>query len=135
MSGTRIQAPTAEYGGSLPKTAYAGRAGLETLIRRLVLGGNYKNIRQITGTVTGVSRDRVDPQFLESVTVRTPDGTMNIPATLVVGKIDTVTMQKDRTQKISQIVRAQQQPALNGWDGKGTGLLTSTPRASFPSTN
>ncbi|PBK82809.1 hypothetical protein ARMGADRAFT_686101 [Armillaria gallica] len=84
VSGTRIQAPTAEYGGSLPKTAYAGRAGLETLIRRLVLGGNYKNIRQITGTVTGVSRDRVDPQFLESVTVRTPDGTINIPATLVI---------------------------------------------------
>ncbi|KAK0195803.1 hypothetical protein F5146DRAFT_997316 [Armillaria mellea] len=54
VSGNRIQAPTAEYGGSLPKTTYAGRAGLETLIRRLVLGGNYKNIRQITGTVTGV---------------------------------------------------------------------------------
>ncbi|SJK97911.1 uncharacterized protein ARMOST_01167 [Armillaria ostoyae] len=84
VSGTRIQAPTAEYGGSLPKTTYAGRAVLETLIRRLVLGGNYKNIRQITGTVTGVSRDGIDPQFLESVTVRTPEGTISLPATLVV---------------------------------------------------
>ncbi|KAK0494800.1 hypothetical protein EDD18DRAFT_284498 [Armillaria luteobubalina] len=84
VSGNPIQAPTAEYGGSLPKTTYAGRAGLETLIRRLVLGGKYKYIRQITGTVTGVSRDGVDPQFLESVTVRTPEGTINIPATLVV---------------------------------------------------
>ncbi|KAK0459070.1 uncharacterized protein EV420DRAFT_1676791 [Desarmillaria tabescens] len=84
VSGKRIQSPKAEYGGSLPKTTYAGRPGLETLIRRLVLGGNYKNIRQIKGTVTGTSRDGVDPQFLESVTVRTPEGTMNIPATLVV---------------------------------------------------
>ncbi|KAK0486200.1 hypothetical protein IW261DRAFT_1549089 [Armillaria novae-zelandiae] len=84
VSGNPIQAPTAEYGGSLPKTTYAGRAGLETLIRRLVLGRNYKNIRQITGTVTGVSRDEVDPQFLQSVTVRTTEGTINIPATLVV---------------------------------------------------
>ncbi|KAK0454581.1 hypothetical protein EV421DRAFT_2029616 [Armillaria borealis] len=73
VSGNRIKAPTAEYGGPLPKTAYAGRAGLETLIRRLVLGSNYKNIRQITGTVTGVSRDGVDPQ-----------SSNHLPATLVV---------------------------------------------------
>ncbi|KAK0226312.1 hypothetical protein IW262DRAFT_757969 [Armillaria fumosa] len=100
VSGNPIQAPTAEYGGSLPKTTYAGRAGLETLIRRLVLGGNYKNIRQITGTVTGVSQDGVDPQFLESVTVRTPEGTITIPATLVVGKTDIVTSQKNNGAQI-----------------------------------
>ncbi|KAK0466730.1 uncharacterized protein EV420DRAFT_1474171 [Desarmillaria tabescens] len=85
MWGNVTRSPYAEYGGSLPKTMCAGRAGIETLMRRLVLGGEYKNIRQIIGTVTGVSRSPHNPGYLEEVTVRTSEGTQNIRAALVVG--------------------------------------------------
>ncbi len=77
--------PEAEYGGALPKTIYAGRAGVETFLRHLVLGGDYKNIRQVIGTVTGVSRNANSPEFIDQVTVRTSEGTRTIPAALVVG--------------------------------------------------
>ncbi|KAK0239353.1 hypothetical protein EDD85DRAFT_936439 [Armillaria nabsnona] len=82
--GHSIRMPYAEYGGTLPKTIHASRAGTETFLRRLVLGGDYKNIRQIIGTVTGVSRNPHNPEFIEHVTVRTPEGTQNIAASLVV---------------------------------------------------
>ncbi|KAK0197957.1 hypothetical protein F5146DRAFT_1017606 [Armillaria mellea] len=64
-------------------TIRAGRAGIETFIRRLVLGGDYKNIRQIIGTVTSISRSAHNPEFIDQVTVRTSEGTQSIPATLV----------------------------------------------------
>ncbi len=79
--------PYAEYGGTLPKTIHASRAGTETFLRRLVLGGDYKNIRQIIGTVTGVPRNPHNPEFIDHVTVRTPEGTQNIAASLVIGMI------------------------------------------------
>ncbi|KAK0501744.1 hypothetical protein EDD18DRAFT_1317883 [Armillaria luteobubalina] len=58
--GHNPRMPYAEYGGALPKTIYASRAGTETFIRRLVL------------------------EFIDHVTVRTPEGVQNIAASLVV---------------------------------------------------
>ncbi|KAK0501762.1 hypothetical protein EDD18DRAFT_1347834 [Armillaria luteobubalina] len=82
--GNDTRTPEAEYGGALPKTLYAGRSGVETFLRRLVLGGDYKNIRQVIGTVTGVSRNANSPQTIDQVTVRTSEGTTTIPAALVI---------------------------------------------------
>ncbi|KAK0215858.1 hypothetical protein EDD85DRAFT_996317 [Armillaria nabsnona] len=85
MWGSEIISPYKQYCGSLPQTLYLGRTGLETLLRRLVLGGDYKNIRQVIGTVVGISRDVSDPLFIDRVTVRTPEGAMSdISAALVV---------------------------------------------------
>ncbi|KAK0501783.1 hypothetical protein EDD18DRAFT_1317898 [Armillaria luteobubalina] len=85
MWGREVISPFKQYGGSLPKTIYPGRAGLETLLRRLVLGGDYKSIRQVIGTVVGISRDVSNPRFVDKVTVRTSEGTMtDILAALVV---------------------------------------------------
>ncbi|SJL13850.1 uncharacterized protein ARMOST_17299 [Armillaria ostoyae] len=85
MWGSEVISPYKQYCGSLPQTLYLGRAGLETLLRRLVLGGDYKNIRQVIGTVVGISRDVSDPLFIDRVTVRTPEGAMSdISAALVV---------------------------------------------------
>ncbi|KAG7444005.1 uncharacterized protein BT62DRAFT_952936 [Guyanagaster necrorhizus] len=84
MWGNVPRTPYAEYGGVLPKTMRAGRAGIETFLRRLVLGGDYKNIRQIIGTVTGVSRSPQDVGYLDEVAVRTSEGTQQIRATLVI---------------------------------------------------
>ncbi|KAK0188450.1 hypothetical protein F5146DRAFT_1225237 [Armillaria mellea] len=78
--------PYAEYGGTLPKTIYASRAGTETFIRRLVLGGEYKNIRQIIGTVTGVSRSPHNPSsltMLQSVLLKGPE-TLQLLSSLIV---------------------------------------------------
>ncbi|KAK0442335.1 hypothetical protein EV421DRAFT_1736204 [Armillaria borealis] len=83
--GNDTRAPDAEYGGTLPKSIYTGRAGIETLLRRLVPGGDYKNIRQVIGTVTGVSRNANSPEFIDQVTVRTSEGIRTTPAALVVG--------------------------------------------------
>ncbi len=86
MWGSEVVSPYKQYCGSLPQTLYLGRTGLETLLRRLVLGGDYKNIRQVIGTVVGISRDVSDPLFIDRVTVRTPEGAMShISAALVVG--------------------------------------------------
>ncbi|PBK99981.1 hypothetical protein ARMGADRAFT_1074807 [Armillaria gallica] len=85
MWGSEIISPYKQYGGSLPQTLYLGRTGLETLLRRLVLGGDYKNIRQVIGTVIGISRDVSNPLFIDRVTVRTPEGAVSdISAALVV---------------------------------------------------
>ncbi|KAK0489401.1 hypothetical protein IW261DRAFT_1390954 [Armillaria novae-zelandiae] len=85
MWGSEVVSPFKQYSGSLPKTLYLGRAGLETLLRRLVLGGDYKGIRQVIGTAVGISRDVSDPYLIDSVTVRTPEGTVtDIPAALVI---------------------------------------------------
>ncbi|KAK0215855.1 hypothetical protein EDD85DRAFT_443784 [Armillaria nabsnona] len=83
--GNNPKKPYNEYGGTLPKTIYTSRVGLETLLRRLVLGGKYKNIRQITGTATGVSRNASDARFIEQVSIRTAEGAIvDIPAALVI---------------------------------------------------
>lgn len=83
--GNDPKKPYDEYGGTLPKTIYTGRIGLETLLRRLVLGGKYNNIRQITGTATGVSRNASNPRFIEQVSIRTAEGAIvDIPAALVI---------------------------------------------------
>ncbi len=78
--------PYAEYNGDLPKTIFVSRPGLETLIRRLVLGGQYRNIKQIIGTVTGLVRNASDLQYLNQVTVRTVEGARTINAAMVVGE-------------------------------------------------
>ncbi|KAK0489354.1 hypothetical protein IW261DRAFT_1327060, partial [Armillaria novae-zelandiae] len=85
MWGHAVHIPYTEYGGNLPKTFCAGRAGFETLLRRLVLDGDYKRIRQVIGTVTGVSRNARNPGYLDGVSVRTPEGIQNISAALVIG--------------------------------------------------
>ncbi len=85
MWGRKPRLPYIEYGGALPETFCACRAGFETLLRRLVLGGDYKRIRQVIGTVTGVSRSAHNPGYLDGISVRTPEGVQNISATLVVG--------------------------------------------------
>ncbi|KAK0489409.1 hypothetical protein IW261DRAFT_1641693 [Armillaria novae-zelandiae] len=83
--GNDTKKPYNEYGGTLPKTIYTGRIALETLLRRLVLGGKYKNIRQITGIATGVSRNASNPRFIEQVSIRTAEGAIvDIPTALVI---------------------------------------------------
>ncbi|KAK0466737.1 uncharacterized protein EV420DRAFT_1505043 [Desarmillaria tabescens] len=76
--------PYHQYNGTLPDTIIAGRPGLETLIRRLVLGTLYKNIQQLVGTVTGVSCDTSDSARLDRVIIRTSVGSREIKAALVV---------------------------------------------------
>jgi hypothetical protein len=67
--------------------AFPSRRGLETLLRRLVLGnGHYPNIKQIVGTVTGARRAPDDPTRLEEVIVRTKEGEITLSAALVVGQ-------------------------------------------------
>lgn len=63
----------------------ASRRGFETLLRRLVLGGRHKNVRQVIGTVTGVSRSASSPEYIDRVTIRTTAGAKEINAALVVG--------------------------------------------------
>ncbi|KAK0215033.1 hypothetical protein IW262DRAFT_1300269 [Armillaria fumosa] len=76
--------PYDQYNGILPPTMTASRRGFETLLRRLVLGGRHKNIRQVIGTVTGVSRSASNPDYLDRVTIRTTTGAREIDAALVV---------------------------------------------------
>ncbi|KIY45944.1 hypothetical protein FISHEDRAFT_76178 [Fistulina hepatica ATCC 64428] len=66
-----------------PKTMYVSRAGVETLARRLILGGQYPRIEQMVGTVTGVVADAKDKSQLSAVVVRTEEGTQEIEAKLV----------------------------------------------------
>ncbi|KAG6864006.1 hypothetical protein C0991_001153, partial [Blastosporella zonata] len=75
-----------EYGGVLPKTVYGSRRGVETLLRRLVLGeGLYSNIEQITGLVTGILSDPADTSRVSKVSVRSQSGSVvDMVATLVV---------------------------------------------------
>ncbi|PBK68974.1 hypothetical protein ARMSODRAFT_1038412 [Armillaria solidipes] len=76
--------PYDQYNGVLPDSMTASRRGFETLLRRLVLGGGHKNIRQVIGTVTGISRSASNPEYLDRVTIRTTAGTREIDAALVV---------------------------------------------------
>ncbi|PBK99980.1 hypothetical protein ARMGADRAFT_525668 [Armillaria gallica] len=76
--------PYDQYNGVLPDSLTASRRGFETLLRRLVLGGCHKNIRQVIGTVTGVSRSASSPEYIDRVTIRTTAGAREINAALVV---------------------------------------------------
>lgn len=76
------------YNGLLPQTLYFGHTGLETLLHRLVLGGEYKNICQIIKTVQviGILQGVSNPLFIDQVTVLTPEGIMtDNSAALIVG--------------------------------------------------
>ncbi|KAK0201144.1 hypothetical protein DFS33DRAFT_1357678 [Desarmillaria ectypa] len=75
--------PYEEYGGALPSSTFVGRVGLETLLRRLILGGHHEHVRQIIGTVTGVSRSKSNKQYLDKVIVRTEEGTQTLDAVIV----------------------------------------------------
>ncbi len=85
MWGRWTKKPYNQYNGTLPDTMTAGRPGLETLMRRMVLGDRYRNIQQVIGTVTGVSRDASNSRCLDHVMVRTAGGTQEIKAAIVVG--------------------------------------------------
>ncbi|KAF9021118.1 hypothetical protein BDZ89DRAFT_1138208 [Hymenopellis radicata] len=83
--GTFYKVPYAQYLGNLPKTFYASRKALETLIRRLALNPkSFPNIQQMVGTVVGVTTDPAKPGYLRQVSVRTQDGIFDIDAALVV---------------------------------------------------
>ena len=87
LGGHKFLVPHDEFGGSLPRTAQAGRQGTETLIRRLTLNSKrYPNISQISGTVTGVGVNSANPKFLKTVRIRTAAGLKEIDATIVIGK-------------------------------------------------
>ncbi len=73
--GRWTKKPYNQYNGTLPDTMTAGRPGLETLMRRMVLGDRYRNIQQVIGTVTGVSRDASNSRRLDHVMIRTAGGT------------------------------------------------------------
>jgi hypothetical protein len=71
---------------ALPQTLYATRHGLETLLRRLVIGKKqYPNVEQVVGTVTGVITSESNPTTLKGVSIRTDDSQKTIAATLVIG--------------------------------------------------
>ena len=86
MRGKVALVPYKYFGGNLPKTPYWGRPGVETLLRRLILGQKkYPNIYTLTGTVTAIHADPTDPQRISKVTVRTGNGTRGIEAAMVAG--------------------------------------------------
>ncbi|GAV99174.1 hypothetical protein LENED_000613 [Lentinula edodes] len=86
FAGTLIPAPVESYHGHLPETLVSSRAGLETLLRRLVLGrGNYRNIVQIAGTVIGLSPHSDDPSRIGRVKIRRTDSQIEeLDANLVI---------------------------------------------------
>ncbi|KAF8221557.1 hypothetical protein L208DRAFT_1327277 [Tricholoma matsutake] len=70
---------------ALPRTLFSTRHGLETLLRRLIIGTKqYPNIEQIVGTVTGVICSASDPTRLQGVSVRTSDGDKTLGAALII---------------------------------------------------
>ncbi|KAF8919248.1 hypothetical protein CPB85DRAFT_1249086 [Mucidula mucida] len=83
FAGTHVKLPWAYFPKGLPNTLFASRQGLETLIRRLVLG-RPSNIEQIVGLVTGLVRDPNDIFRVSQVIIRTDSGTINLEAALVV---------------------------------------------------
>ena len=88
FSGKEIKPPKNEYNGDLPTIICAGRPGLETLIRRLVIGRKrYPNIEMAQGTVTGYDVDPEKPRYLSKVLFRraSDNKIISIPATMVIG--------------------------------------------------
>ncbi|KIY62533.1 hypothetical protein CYLTODRAFT_383478 [Cylindrobasidium torrendii FP15055 ss-10] len=73
--GIPVKDPRPYFSGKLPTILWAGRRGLETLLRHLTLDKTlYPNIEQVVGTVTGLTTDPARPQALKSVTYRDADG-------------------------------------------------------------
>jgi len=86
VRGRHVPEPYKSFKGKLPETPHCGRAGLESLLRRLVLGQQkYPNIETMIGTVTAVHSDPTDSSRIQTVSVRTADGIQNVEATLVAG--------------------------------------------------
>ncbi len=87
LYGEYLKVPHSHYSAALPKTLYASRQALETLLRRLTLHKPaYPNITQVSGTVVGATVDLSQPGYIQGVTVRTNDGAFSeIEASLVVG--------------------------------------------------
>ncbi|KAF5364757.1 hypothetical protein D9758_009295 [Tetrapyrgos nigripes] len=87
-AGHILMNPIDEYGGILPKTTVAGRRGLETLLRRLTLNEQrYPNIKQVAGTVTGMSLRETTGKSkdITKITIRTEEGiNQEIDAALVI---------------------------------------------------
>ena len=82
MWGRREPVPSEEYDGNLPKTLFCGRPGLESLVRRLLLGrGDYPNIQTVAGTVTGIVADGAN---IGRAVLHTPSGTEEIECALLV---------------------------------------------------
>jgi hypothetical protein len=85
--GNELKVPVDEYWGDLPKMLYFARASFESLLRRLLFGsGQYPNLEQIVGTVTGIERTVEEPERVGGVKIRTKDGNMTLPAALVIGE-------------------------------------------------
>jgi hypothetical protein len=83
--------PYEEYNNDLPKTIVGSRPGVESLLRQLVIGRkDYPGIEQIIGTVIGVTRSSTDTTHLHDVIVRTNEGNISLPATLVVGSCSVI---------------------------------------------
>ncbi|KAF8811474.1 hypothetical protein BYT27DRAFT_7208525 [Phlegmacium glaucopus] len=84
IAGKHVPEPYKSFKGKLPEIPHWGRAGLESLLRRLVLGQQkYPNIETMVGTVTAVHADPADPSRIQKVSVRTADGIQNVEATMV----------------------------------------------------
>ncbi|KAF8806732.1 hypothetical protein BYT27DRAFT_7190377 [Phlegmacium glaucopus] len=84
MRGKLIPEPYKSFKGKLPETSHWSRAGVESLLRRLVLGQQrYPNIETMVGTVTAVHPDPTDPSRIQKVSVRTADGIQNVEASMV----------------------------------------------------
>ncbi|KAF8806731.1 hypothetical protein BYT27DRAFT_6607012 [Phlegmacium glaucopus] len=82
--GKSVPEPYKSFKGKLPETAYWCRAGVESLLRRLVLGQQkYPNIETMIGTVTAIHADPTDSSRIQKVSVRTADGIQNVEATMV----------------------------------------------------
>ena len=95
VSGMQVLTPFDEYNGILPKIVCAGRAGLETLLRRIVIGNKtYTGIEQIHGTVVGYERDPENPHYLSKVVVRQggDNKITSIPAKLIIGAFRSFTV-------------------------------------------
>ncbi|KAF8996684.1 hypothetical protein BDZ89DRAFT_1171481 [Hymenopellis radicata] len=86
FQGRYAKVPYDQYCGTLPKTLYASRQALETLIRRLTFDTTVlPNIQQIVGTVIGVTQDPSSPGYVRQVSIRTKDeGVCVIDAALVI---------------------------------------------------
>ncbi|KAJ7171764.1 hypothetical protein C8R43DRAFT_979363 [Mycena crocata] len=84
LSGQPLRVPYAALKSGLSKTMYISRAGLETLLRRLVLDhDSYPNVQFMTGSVIDVRPDSADHSRLSKVLVRTDTGVQELDAALV----------------------------------------------------
>ncbi|KAF8479823.1 hypothetical protein JB92DRAFT_3102191 [Gautieria morchelliformis] len=85
VAGVPIEAPWHQYtANNFPTITTLTRAGLETLLRRLVLA-TCPNVQYVPGTVIALVRSESSADAIDSVRVRSREGEeSNIPATLVI---------------------------------------------------